>query len=631
MRSATVGVIGHVDHGKTALVRALTGIDTDRLAEEKRRGISIVLGFSHLDVAGGEIDLIDMPGHERFVRTMIAGATGIDAVLLTVDAREGIQPQTVEHAGIAGLIGVRRGIVAVTKCDLVPVTDALAVGEAAVRLARAAGIGEVTAVRTSAVTGEGVDELRLRLGCLLDSGGGREDSGVFWLPTDRVFAVPGFGTVVTGTLRRGALSVGDEVELTPGGRKARVRSLQIHGRPVEAAMPGRRVAVNLRGVGQSGVSRGTALASPSLLTGSRWLDIGLALLASAPEELRGGTVVRLLTGTTETSARVRLLDRDRLEPGESAMAQLFTEAPVSVPSGEPFIIRTLSPPATIGGGRVLDPASRRRRRHDQGILAGLRVLAEAPPAEILAERLRAAGAEGCGMPELARLLVVSRDRLCIYLKEAGAVVLPDGTVLAGTAARELECEVLALVEKHHRDHPTEPGLPRDRLGKRASAIAAALIARGELRNEQGRLRHRDFDPAALLPERDRRLIAAVEREFLSGGLMPPDASAVVGNDRERFQAIRYLTRTGVLVRAADRVQKREILFHRDALAKAQRIMTIHLADRSGGFLVGDLGKLLGISRKYSIPLLEHLDAIRFTRRLDDRRVISETTGKTSGT
>jgi selenocysteine-specific elongation factor len=631
MRSATVGVIGHVDHGKTALVRALTGIDTDRLAEEKRRGISIVLGFSHLDVAGGEIDLIDMPGHERFVRTMISGATGIDAVLLVVDAREGIQPQTVEHAGIAGLIGVRRGIVAITKCDLVPATDAVAVGEAAIKLARAAGIGEVTAVRTSAVTGEGLDELRLRLGSLLDSGGGREDAGVFWLPTDRVFAVPGFGTVVTGTLRRGILSVGDEVELTPGGRKARVRSLQIHGRPVEAATPGRRVAVNLRGVGQSGVSRGTALASLGLLTDSRWLDAGLSLLTSAPEELRGGTVVRLLTGTTETPARVRLLDRDRLEPGESAMVQLFTESPVSVPAGEPFIIRTLSPPATIGGGRILDPASRRRRRHDQGILEGLRVLAEAAPAEILAERLRAAGAEGCGMTELARLLVVSPERLRACLKDAGAVVLPDGTVLDGTAARELECEVLALVEKHHRDHPTEPGLPRDRLGKSAAAIAAALIARGELRNEQGRLRHRDFDPTALLPERDRRLIAAVEREFLSGGLMPPDASAVVGNDRERFQAIRYLTRTGVLVRAADRVQKREILFHRDALAKAQRIMTIHLADRRGGFLVGDLGKLLGISRKYSIPLLEHLDAIRFTRRLDDRRVISETIGKTSGT
>jgi selenocysteine-specific elongation factor len=630
MRSATVGVIGHVDHGKTALVRALTGIDTDRLAEEKRRGISIVLGFSHLAVAGGDIDLIDMPGHERFVRTMISGATGTDAVLLTVDAREGVQPQTVEHAGIAGLIGVRRGVVAVTKCDLVPAKDAVAAGEAAIKLARAAGIGEVTAVRTSAITGEGLDELRLRLGSLLDSGGGREDAGVFWLPTDRVFAVPGFGTVVTGTLRRGALSVGDEVELMPGGRKARVRSLQIHGRPVATASPGRRVAVNLRGVEQSDVPRGTALASPGLLSGSRWLDAGLTLLMSAPEEIRGGAVVRLLAGTTETPARVRLLDRDRLEPGDSAMVQLFTEIPVSVPAGEPFIIRTLSPPATIGGGRILDPASRRRRRHDQGILAGLRVLAEASPAKILAERLRAAGDEGCGMSELARLLVVSPERLRAYLKDAGAVVLPDGAVLAGTAARELECEVLALVEKHHRDHPTEPGLPRDRLGKSAAAIAAALITRGELRNEQGRLRHRDFDPAALLPERDRRLIAAVEREFLTGGLMPPDASAVVGNDRERFQAIRYLTRTGVLVRAADRVQKREILFHRDALAKAQRIMTIHLADRSGGFLVGDLGKLLGISRKYSIPLLEHLDAIRFTRRLDDRRVISEAAERTPG-
>ena len=623
MRSALVGVIGHVDHGKTALVKALTGTDTDRLAEEKRRGISIVLGFSHLAVAGGEIDLIDMPGHERFVRTMISGATGIGAVLLVVDAREGIQPQTVEHAGIAGLIGVRRGIVAVTKCDLVPAEDAMAAGEAAVGLARAAGIAEVSAVRTSAVTGEGLDELRRLLGDLPEGSAEPADSGVFWLPTDRVFAVPGFGTVVTGTLRRGALSIGDEVELLPGGRKARVRSLQIHGRPVGTALPGRRTAVNLRGVEQSDIPRGTSLASPGLLSASRWLDAELTLLGSASDELRGGGVVRLLAGTVETSARLRLLDRDRLEPGMNALVQLFTETPVAVPAGEPFIIRTPSPPATIGGGRILDPVSRRHRRHDGRTLAGLRVLAESAPAEILADRLRAAATTGCAEAGLARLLAVSPHRLRGYLKDAGAIVLPDGTVLDGMAARTLEYEVLARVEKHHRDHPTDSGLPRDRLGRNAAAMAAALVGRGELRNEQGRLRHRDFDPAVLLPERDRRLIAAVEREFLTGGLTPPDASAVAGNDRERFQAILYLTRTGVLVRAADRVQKRDILFHRDALAKAQRIMKIHLSDRTGGFLVGDLGKLLGISRKYSIPLLEHLDSIRFTRRLDDRRVISE--------
>ena len=305
-------------------------------------------------------------------------------------------------------------------------------GEAAIRLARGAGITDVTVARTSAVTGEGLEDLRSLLGGLARAALADADAGVFWLPADRVFAVPGFGTVVTGTLRRGILRVGNEVELMPEGARARVRSLQIHGRPVEAAPPGRRTSVNLRGVEQSDLTRGTALASPGLLTGSRWLDAELTLLGSASQELRGGAAVRLLTGTTETAARLRLLDRDRLEPGSSAMAQLFTETPVAVPAGEPFIIRTPSPPATIGGGRILDPVSRRKRRHDAATLTPLRVLANAGPAEILAYRLRASGTEGCGMAELARLLAVSPERLRLYLEDAGAHVLPDGTVLDNT-------------------------------------------------------------------------------------------------------------------------------------------------------------------------------------------------------
>ena len=571
-----------------------------------------------------------MPGHERFVRTMISGATGIDAVLLVVGANEGIQPQTVEHVEIAGLIGVRRGIVAVTKCDLAPAEDALAAGEAAIRLARAAGIADVTVVRTSAVTGEGLEDLRERLGRLAADAGGRTDAGVFWLPTDRVFAVPGFGTVVTGTLRRGILRVGDEVELMPGGRRARVRSLQIHGRPVEAAPPGRRTAVNLRGVEQSDLTArdGAGVSRPADRLAMAGCGTDAAGVGSTGAS--GGAVVRLLTGTVETAARLRLLDRDRLEPGASAMVQLFTETPVAVPAGEPFIIRTPSPPATIGGGRILDPVSRRRRRHD----------ANDTGAAARAGESRSGGDPGLSAPRRRepRDAAWPNWRGCWRYRRNGCACIwrMRGRTCCRTAPCSTarpdaiwKCEVLALVEEHHRDHPTEPGLPRDRLGRNASAVATPLIERGELRNEQGRLRHRDFDPAALLSDRDRRLIAAVEREFLTGGLAPPDASAVVGNDRGRFQAIRYLTRTGVLVRTADRVQKREILFHRDALAKAQRIMTIHLADRTGGFLVADLGRLLGISRKYSIPLLEHLDAIRFTRRLDDRRVIAEsTTGKT---
>ncbi|QQP89727.1 selenocysteine-specific translation elongation factor [Skermanella sp. TT6] len=628
MRSALVGVIGHVDHGKTALVRALTGIDTDRLEEEKRRGISIALGFAHLAVPGGEIDLIDMPGHERFVRTMISGATGIDAVLLVVAANEGIKPQTVEHVEIAGLIGVKRGIVAVAKCDLVDAAGAEAAGRAACELARAAGIAEVTAVPTSAVTGAGLDRLREVLATLPRGSGTGVDAGVFYLPADRVFAVAGFGTVATGTLRRGALRVGDAVEIQPGGRSARVRSLQIHGRAVDTAGAGRRTAVNLRGVERSDLARGAALATPGLLVPSAWLDVDLRLLPSAGRDLGSGSAVRLLVGTTETSARIRLLDRDRLEPGDRAPVQLQAGEPVAVPAGEPFIIRTPSPPATIGGGRILDPASRRRRRHDAAALEFLSVLATGAPAAVVAARLRAAGAEGCTVAELCRLLAVSREMLRGILPGAGAELLGEDAVLLAEVLRDQECRLLALVEEHHRRHPTEPGLPRERLDRTAAVLATGLVRQGVLANDGGRLRHRDFNPAALMSDRDRSVIEDVETPFREGGLTPPDLAAVVGSDKARFQAVRYLVRTGTLVRTTDRVQKRDILFHRDAVAKAKRIMAIHLADRAGGFLVADLGRLLGISRKFSIPLLEHLDADGFTRRQDDRRVIARAEERT---
>ncbi|EWY35653.1 hypothetical protein N825_29540, partial [Skermanella stibiiresistens SB22] len=330
MRSALVGVIGHVDHGKTALVKALTGVDTDCLAEEKRRGISIALGFCPLAVAGGVIDLIDMPGHERFVRTMISGATGIDAVLLVVAANEGIKPQTVEHVGIAGLIGVTRGIVAVAKCDLVTASQAEAAGRAAEALAREAGIADVAVVHTSALTGAGLGSLRDGLAALArPTAADSADAGIFHLPADRVFAVAGFGTVVTGTLRRGALRVGDAVELQPGGATARIRGLQIHGQAVETAYPGRRTAVNLRGVERADLAPGVALATPGALTAASWLDVELRLLASAERPLKGGAVVRLLAGTTEAGARVRLLDRDRLEPGATAPAQLHVDQPIA--------------------------------------------------------------------------------------------------------------------------------------------------------------------------------------------------------------------------------------------------------------------------------------------------------------
>ncbi|HET6518984.1 MAG TPA: selenocysteine-specific translation elongation factor [Geminicoccaceae bacterium] len=631
MRTLLAGVIGHVDHGKTALVKALTGIDTDRLKEERERGVSIVLGFSHLAVpGGGEIDLIDMPGHERFVRTMISGATGIEAVLLVVDANEGVRPQTIEHVEIARLIGVRRGAIAVTKCDLAAPDRARQVAEEARSLAAATGLGDMRYVLTSAATGDGLDDLARRLADLMSDDAERVDHGCCYLPVDRVFAVAGFGTVVTGTLRRGRIAVGDEVEVLPGGLRARVRGLKVHGRPADAIEPGRRAAVNLRGVEWTQLRRGQALATPGTLALSRWLDAEFTLIASAPRPLENNQVVRLLFGTTETSARVRLLDRDRLAPGASALAQLRCGEDVAVPAREPFIVRAHSPVRTIGGGRVLDPSPSRRRRFDDGAIRYLRVVAEDRPSEVIAARLLVAGHRGCRLDELARLVGFSPARVRPWVREAGAEVFGDGTALHGDACRDLRHRLLAGLGAFHREHPGEPGLAKERLrallpegtaGPVFGELTAKLVDRGLLARERGVVRRADFrPPRAVRPEDGLALAREVEEAFRRGGLAPPDVREVAGSDPRRHEAVRTLAREGRLVRTLDRVQKREIVFHREAVARAKRLLADALSGEAG-FSVSEAGQVLGISRKYGVPLLEYLDSVSFTRRADDRRVV----------
>jgi selenocysteine-specific elongation factor len=633
VRSALVGVIGHVDHGKTALVRALTGIDTDRLKEERERGMSIVLGFSHLAVPGGaEIDLIDMPGHERFVRTMVAGATGIEAVLLVVAANEGVRPQTVEHVEIARLIGVRRGVIAVTKSDLAGSDEVVErAAEEARALVRGAGLGEMPCVAASAVTGAGLAELARRLaGLVAADGAERVDHGLFYLPVDRVFAAAGFGTVVTGTLRRGPIAVGDEVEVLPGRLRARVRGLQVHGRAADVIGPGRRAAVNLRGVEWTGLRRGQALTTPGALGLGRWLDAAFTLLGSAPRPLENNQAVRLLFGTTETPARVRLLDRERLAPGDSAPVQLRCAEEVAVPAREPFVVRAHSPVRTIGGGRVLDPGATRRRRFDDGALGYLDALAGARPPGVVAARLRMAGHRGCGLGELGRLAGFSAERVRPCVRQAGAELFGDGTALHGDACRELESRLLAGLGAFHREHPDEPGLPKERLramlpedvtGPVFGEITARLMDRGLLVRERGLVRRADFrPPRAMRPEDGRGLAREVEEAFRRGGLAPPDLKEVAGADPRRHAAVQALAREGRLVRSLDRVQRREIVFHREAVARARRVIEDALSG-DGGFSVSDAGRLLGISRKYSVPLLEHLDSVSFTRRVGDRRVV----------
>ncbi|HEY0525383.1 MAG TPA: selenocysteine-specific translation elongation factor [Stellaceae bacterium] len=657
MKTVAVGVVGHVDHGKTALVRALTGTDTDRLKEEKARGISIVLGFAHLPVSGGGgggIDLIDMPGHERFVRAMVSGATGIEAVLAVVAATEGIKPQTLEHLDIARLIGVRRGVIAVTKCDLVGEERARQVAEEARALLAANGIADAPSVAVSAVTGQGIDELRRHLDGLAAASTDPPDRGFFYLPIDRVFAAAGFGTVVTGTLRRGRIAVGDAVEIVSMAgavRRARVRGLQVHGSPVEATGPGRRLAVNLRGVERGDIAPGDALATPGALApaASPWLDVELTLLGRAPRPLPANAGVQLLFGTTEIAGRVRLLDRNALAPGDTGFAQLRRAdgGVLAVPAREPFILRLPAPVGTIGGGRILDPvASSRRRRFDEPVLRRLAVLATAPPPEAIVALLREVGPRGAARDGLARLLGASPAHVRRWLDEAaggaaGIASFPDGTVLDRAVCREMERLMLASLG---RIGPAEMaddggGVPRDRLraalpgvlpAAAFDAILAGLVARGLIAPApRGLFRPGSAaaagNPAAPSSEADRRAAAGLAAAYRRGGLSPPDAAPLVGGDPVRQRALRRLIADGTLVRAPDRVQKREILFHRDAVARAREILGRWYGgggtEHAGGFLVSDAGKLLGISRKFSVPLLEHLDAIGATRRRGDRRTM----------
>ena len=616
-----LGVIGHVDHGKTALVRALTGMETDRLEEEKRRGISIALGFAHLALPGAVADLIDMPGHERFVRTMISGATGIDAVLLVVSAAEGIKPQTVEHVDIAGLLGLREAVVAVSKADLVPHARAEAVGREAKALAEAAGMSVRQPVLTSATAGTGLDALRDAIHQALAAVSAPEDAGFPYLPVDRAFSLAGHGTIVTGTLRRGGLPVGAELLAIPSGETVRVRGLQVHGAQVAAAAPGQRVAVNLRGTELPAVPRGSALTSGGLLTPSAWVSVQIRAVAGAPK-LPTTARLRLLFGTEEVDARLRLLDRDELQPGETALAQLHCSPPIAVPAREPFILRVPSPAMTVAGGRVLDPDTVRQRRNAPGVLARLATLAAASPAEIVRREVERAKEAGASLTRLARTAGVAPAHAAALLNGSTAIVLRSGIAVMPDALDAVAARLPSLLQPHPE------GLSREALGRLLPGVGAAVLdeaamrlARsGVLRQERGLIRVYQAAHERTQADADAALAAGMLATLSKAGLTPPDAWTLAPDPRAK-RLLDRLVKEGAVVRTTDRVQKRDLFFHPDAVDAARQRLRPLL--REPGLLVKEAGEALGISRKFSVPLLEHLDAVRFTKRVADRRVLAQ--------
>lgn len=638
MKQITIGVAGHIDHGKTALVRALTGQETDRLAEEQTRGMSIVLGFAHLGLPEGEIDLVDVPGHEKFVHTMIAGATGIDAVLLVIAANECIQPQTEEHIALTQLLGVRKGIVVITKSDLVPgKEDRVRVqGEIAHGLAHTF-LAQSPLVWASAHTGEGLDTVKRGLRDLLLEAEPVPELPFCCLPIDRAFSMTGYGTVVTGTLRRGGMHVGQSVQIWPHGTRAEVRGLEVHGLPVKHAGPGRRVAVNLRGIKKDEVARGDLLATPNVLGSTRYLDAYLILLPSAPRPVKNGQTVRLHWGTLETEARAHLLDAEEIAPGDAGFVQWRMAQPVVAPPQEPFVVRALSPVETLGGGTLLDTNPARHRRFDPDTLERLAVLRHGTLPQRADAKLREAGSAGSN----ARYLAIALGVPLLALEEALSVSVPlvlcsGGLMLHRDTFNVLGTDIGRHVRDFHAAHPTLPGLPLAEL--RANLLPALkppalariledLVRRGRVHWEDGLVRDAAWTAGAGLDPRERALVQELEMCFRDSGLQPPRPEDAVGTDKKRRSLFQYLIQQKMIIEAVDKTNNRTIFFHRDALADARHRLEIGLA--SGAALsVSQLNTVLGTTRKFSIPLLEYFDRQEVIRREGDLRVWNSALSRT---
>ncbi|MDQ7819555.1 MAG: selenocysteine-specific translation elongation factor [Armatimonadota bacterium] len=627
-RLYVAGTAGHIDHGKSALVRALTGTDPDRLEEEKRRGMTIDLGFAHLDLPSGRrVGIVDVPGHERLIRTMVAGATGIDVVLLVVAADEGVMPQTREHLDILRFLPVRRGVVVLTKVDLVSDPAWLQLVADDVRaLVRGTFLEGAPVVSVSSRTGQGIADLIRTLDVLLDEVPERPADAPARLPIDRAFVMPGFGTVVTGTLWSGRIVPGDVLELLPAGLPVRVRGVQSHGVPVPAGVAGSRVAVNLSGVEADQVERGHVLASVGVFRPTTLVDARVRLLPAA-SPLPHMARIRMYVGADEAIGRLRLLDRPHLEPGQEAVAQIQLESPVVVADGDPFVLRRYSPLATLGGGEILGAHPPRRRRGaasvaaiEQAASAGLDGKVEAAVA--------ASGPAGTTPEDLARALTASRSQVeeaTASLQAAGSLLMIRGRLFHREAVRSTSDRILQALEAFHRAHPWRAGMPKDELKTVAfpsgddrlyAHVLADLATSEQVQEIGGLVRRAEFRPAVSAEEAAVR--GRIEAALLRERFAPPgrdELAREVGGGSVFERMLQALRDEGVVVEVAPGMH-----FHRQALEEIRAIVADEVS-KSGSVTVASLRDRLQTSRKYALAVLEYFDTIRVTRRLGDARVL----------
>lgn len=632
MKQIVLGTAGHIDHGKTSLIRTLTGIDTDRLKEEKERGITIDLGFASLNLDDDvQLGIVDVPGHERFVKNMLAGVGGIDLVLLVIAADEGVMPQTREHLAICELLQVREGLVALTKTDMVESDWLDLVREDTAEFLHGTFLEGKPIVPVSSKTGEGLSDLLDTLRRVCGSLSPRSSSGPVRLPIDRVFTMRGFGAVITGTLFSGSLRLEDRVDILPSGLTARVRGLQVHSQTVTEAVAGQRTAVNLQGIERTQLQRGDILATPGRFPMTHMLDVTLTLLADAPRPLKNRARVRFHIGTSEIMGRVILLEGEEVQPGEQVVAQLRLEAPTVAAPHDRYVLRSYSPVQTIAGGMILDALPVKHKRHRPQVLTQLATLRHGTVADALTVHLH--NAEYAGLKWSDFLLRSPLDE--IELRTVADTLLQQGTAVAiesnppwllhheqYAAARS---QILQLLDAFHRDNPLKPAMfteeLRSKFPRMAEKVFATILndlsAAGEIEVSRDKVKLAQHT-VTLSPGRQ-AAVAALEQCFLEAQYQPPSVEEALAaqklthaDDRELLQV---LVDQQKLVRL-----KGDLFYHREVLDEIEGQLRMHL-EQQGDITAGEFRDLLHISRKYAIPLLEHFDNQRLTMRMGDKRVL----------
>jgi len=628
MKRIIVGTAGHIDHGKTTLIRALTGIDCDRLKEEKERGITTELGFAHWHLTDDLlVGIVDVPGHERFVRHMVAGAWGIDTVLLVVAADEGVMPQTREHLDICEILGLTKGIVVITKKDLVD-REMLELVEEDIRdFLKGRALEDAPVVAVSATTGENLDLLKAMLRDVSTRIEEKSREGIFRLPVDRVFTLRGLGTIVTGTCISGSLSVGEEVELFPFSRKARVRSIQAYHEDVKEASAGQRIALNLQGLDRQEVERGSMVARPDTLLLTSRIDASLRLLKVPIKPIRHDSILRFHIATTQEEARLVLLESDQIEPGQELFVQFVFKTPIVVLPGDRFILRGSYAVQTVGGGRVLDimPARHKRKTGDLG--RAYRILSDGTDLEKTAYHILKGGFQGVRQQSLSILTgkdTPSMEKIGDVLRKEAVAALVGKTYVHKDYFGAYQEKIVAFIGEYHKANPLKIGIPKEELRSRLPAadvqvFQAALdecVGSGLIVVEKDRVRSRDHaDKGGQTDEYEKRVLDAL----LAAGFTPPglkDLAGIVGvtekNARELLERLAF--RGGVVKVGQD------MYFHRDMIEEAKDKAAKYLRDHQE-MGPSDFKSELNLSRKFLIPLLEYLDQIKLTIRKGDKRVL----------